>query len=142
MIIACCLFTVILESIMLFILKERKIDIFAFMASLNAFTNLTINSILIILSPDSNIDYYLWVAALEIAVLIVEFLFIYLYTRDKRKSTIYSLCCNLFSYIIGTFVILLMCSWCIYFFVPKACFKNKHLQIFLIGCLLVLGDDS
>jgi hypothetical protein len=108
MIIACCLLTVILESIMLFILKERKINIFAFVAFLNVFTNLTINSILIILSPDSNIDYYLWVAALEIAVLIVEFLFIYLYTRDKRKSTIYSLCCNLFSYIIGTFVILLM----------------------------------
>ena len=107
MIIACCLLTVILESIMLFILKERKIDIFAFVASLNVFTNLTINSILIILSPDSNIDYYLWVAALEIAVLIVEFLFIYLYTKDKRKSILYSLCCNMFSYIIGSLILLL-----------------------------------
>ena len=108
MIIACCLLTVILESIMLFILKERKIDIFAFVASLNVFTNLTINSILIILSPDSNLKYCLWVAALEIAVLIVECLFIYLYTRDKRKSILYSLCCNLFSYIVGTFIISLM----------------------------------
>ena len=108
MIIACCLLTVILESIMLFILKERKISIFALVASLNVFTNLTINSILIILSPDSNIDYYLWVAALEIAVLIVECLLIYLYTRNIRKSILYSLCCNLFSYIVGTFIISLM----------------------------------
>lgn len=108
MIIICWLLTLALESIMLFILKERKLGTFAFMASLNTFTNLSINGILILLSPDDNLRYYLWVAALEIAVLIVECLFIYLYTRDKRKSILYSLSCNLFSYIVGTFIIFLL----------------------------------
>ena len=106
MILLCLVLTLLVESAVLLFWKERRIAVFGFLAAVNILTNLSINLALALLRP-TGVAYSLWVLALELLVLITEAVLLSLYLADGHRGLLYSLSCNLTSYIAG--VIILSC---------------------------------
>ena len=104
MIILCLALTVFFESAVLLLWREKRIAVLAFLATLNVFTNLSLNLVLALLRP-TGIAYVLWVLLLELLVFATEAFLLALYLHERRRALLYSLSCNLTSYIAGAILL-------------------------------------
>ena len=95
------LLTIIVELAVLIILKQYKIKLLISIIFTNIITNISMN-VLIQYLPNETYD--LNVFLLEIVVFLIEMLVYYIVKKDFKKAFIYSLVCNLSSYIIGLFL--------------------------------------
>lgn len=104
MILLCLALTLLVESAVLLFWKERRIAVFGFLAAINAFTNLSINLVLYLLQP-TGAAYALWVLALELLVLVAEAALLSFYLANAHRGILYSLSCNMTSYIAGAIIL-------------------------------------
>jgi hypothetical protein len=98
------LLTIIIECSVLAILRELDKLFYLYWIVLTSITNLSINTYIIYFFSGEALEYLLTVVVLEVLVLICEFGLSFLYTRDFKKSLIYSLVCNLSSFLIGLLI--------------------------------------
>ena len=104
MILLCLLLTLILESAVLLVCKERALLTHLFFTAMNVSTNLTANLILHAVAP-IGVAYTVFAVIAEVLIIAVEAILIYLYTRSCRKAWLYALLCNAVSYIAGTLIL-------------------------------------
>ena len=97
--------TVILECIALFVLGERDRLFYLYWMAVTSFTNLSINLYISLVFSGNLTEYYITVAILEALVLVSEFLFCLLYTRNAGKSMKYSVVCNFASFLLGLIIL-------------------------------------
>ncbi len=90
--------TILIESLVLFVLKEKSWRVICSSVVINILTNVPLNIYVNILDR-----FITWqdVLLLESGVVLVESLLYYFITRDVRKSFVYGLLCNLISYLVG-----------------------------------------
>ena len=93
------LITLVVELLMLFLLKERKIKIFIVCGIINIITNPILNIIL-----QYTNHYYLLLIILEIVIVIIEGIIYYLFKKDIKKAFMISLICNLASLLMGMII--------------------------------------
>lgn len=99
------LITIILEALALFVLGERSPTFFLYWTAITTITNIPANLYIIYVFKGGATEYYIAVAIIELIVLVSEFLLCYLYTKEKKKSLLYSLVCNVASYFIGSVIL-------------------------------------
>lgn len=105
------LITIILEALVLLLLGERSPAFFLYWTAITTLTNVPANLFIIYVFRGGEVEYYITVAIIEFIVLVSEFLLCYLYTKDKKKSMLYSLVCNVASYFTGSVVLYLIYQW-------------------------------
>ena len=98
------IFTIIIECIVLYLLKERDKIFYIYWMALTSFTNLSANLYLALVFKGDTFQYWLTAIIIEIIVFVAEFLLSLIYTSDKSKSAKYSLICNLASFLIGLII--------------------------------------
>ncbi|MDE7264217.1 MAG: hypothetical protein K2N64_06115 [Anaeroplasmataceae bacterium] len=101
------LLTLGIETIVLFILKERRGRIFLFSLILNCVTNLTLNFILYFFKDGSKEIYFIMVALLEILIWLIEGVAYYGVIKKKSIAIKYTLACNMTSFLLGILIQLL-----------------------------------
>lgn len=99
------LITIILEALVLLLLGERSPIFFLYWTAITTLTNIPANLFIIYVFKGTEIEYYISVAIIELLVLVSEFILSYLYTKDKKKSILYSSLCNAVSFFIGSIII-------------------------------------
>lgn len=90
--------TILIESLVLFALKEKRWRVICSSVVINILTNVPLNIYV------NTLDRFItWqdVLFLESGVVLAESLLYYLITRDARKSFVYGILCNLISYLVG-----------------------------------------
>ena len=96
--------TIILELLVLYLLKEREKLLYLYWGAITSFTNLSANLFLALTFNGSTLEYWHNVVIIELIVFLLEFLLCLFYTVDMKKSVIYSLACNLTSFLIGLII--------------------------------------
>ena len=99
------LITIILEALALLVLGERSPTFLLYWTAITTITNVPANLYFIYVFKGGATEYYIAVAVIELIVLMSEFLLCYLYTKEKKKSLLYSLVCNVASYFIGSVIL-------------------------------------
>lgn len=89
--------TILLESLLLLYMRERRWQVLAVSVLLNIFTNVPLNTFVMVYEVTSPFLLF----CLECVVVIVEFFGYWLVLHDKYQSFKYSLFCNSFSAIAG-----------------------------------------
>ncbi len=102
--VAAVLLTIILECLVLYLLKEREKMFFVYWGALTAFTNLSANLFIALTFNGGTLEYWHNVVIIELIVFLLEFILCFVYLGDLRKSALYSLVCNLTSFLIGLII--------------------------------------
>lgn len=107
MIVVCLLLTLSLEELMLIILKKNKYILPSFL--INILTNLSLNGLMTLFDINNNLRVYIsFIIISEVIIVFIE-AFLYGIIENKfLKNLKISFLCNLFSYVIGTGIILLL----------------------------------
>ncbi|MDE6661152.1 MAG: hypothetical protein K2J93_04975 [Anaeroplasmataceae bacterium] len=96
--------TLLIETIVLVILKERRIKVYVVSIIMNIITNITLNLIGYHLVIKSIWLYDIIVIVLEALIWFLEGIGYYLVLKNKRKAVFYTLTCNVNSFLLGTFL--------------------------------------
>ena len=98
-------FTILIEGVILFQLKERRLKIYIAMIIMNVVTNVPLNVFSILALNKWDLGFIvLFVPCIEIGIALIETLAYYFYTKEKTRSIIYGIFCNAYSYIIGAII--------------------------------------
>lgn len=89
--------TILLESLLLLYMRERRWRVLATSVVLNIFTNVPLNAFIMAYMVTSP----LCLVGLECIVVVVEFIGYWLVLHERRRAFMYSLLCNSFSALIG-----------------------------------------
>ena len=92
------LFTIIIELIVIFILREKNKRVYLGAILINMVTNVAMNLIIQIIPVDS---YAIWVLGMEALIVFIEFLVYYWILKDTKRAFALSLLCNASSYSLG-----------------------------------------
>ncbi|MDE6241666.1 MAG: hypothetical protein K2M08_04490 [Anaeroplasmataceae bacterium] len=93
--------TLLIETIALVILKERRKRVYLLSIGMNVVTNISLNLIGYYANIEKIWVYVLMVIILEAVIWILEGLGYYLEIKEKRKAILYTLVCNGMSFFIG-----------------------------------------
>lgn len=104
-----CLLTIILELLVILIFnhKNKLFPLMSISIFMNIITNITLNYLLGIFS-ERIIVYWILLIILEIIIVLVEAKGYYLLLKDYKKSFSMSIICNIFSFVLGTFILNLL----------------------------------
>ena len=97
--------TLVFESLMLLILREKRLKVYLVCLIMNIITNPLMNYLLGFVNP---YYYWLWLGIMEVVVFIIEAIIYYLFIKDMRKAILYSLLCNLLSLTCGILILMLL----------------------------------
>jgi hypothetical protein len=105
-----CLFTIILESIVIYLLctkmeRKTRMEILVWSILINLSTNIPLNMISNVFPPST---IYLWIVYLvlgEIIIFTLEAFDYYFIIKKTKPAVIISLLANLFSFIVGSLFI-------------------------------------
>lgn len=100
--------TCIIEIVVLFIIKEKRKEIYLFSIFINLFTNIPLNIFILNYSFSSIPSYFLIVLLLELVIIIIEAMLYYLIFKNVIKGLKYSLILNISSYLIGLIISLII----------------------------------
>jgi hypothetical protein len=89
--------TIVLESLLLLFMRERRWQVLAASVLLNILTNVPLNAFIMAYGVASP----LYLVGLEALVVAVEFIGYWLVLRNWRRAFMYSLLCNVFSALVG-----------------------------------------
>lgn len=89
--------TILLESLLLLYMRERRWQVLAASVLLNIFTNVPLNAFIMAYGATSP----LCLLGLECVVVAVEFVGYWLVLHNRSKAFVYSLLCNSFSFLVG-----------------------------------------
>ena len=96
------LLTIGIEALVLCFMKERRIKVYISMLVMNCLTNIPLNIFTLLCMKDYN-SYFMMILVhlIEIGIIEIESIIYYFVTREKKRSILYGVFCNLYSYIIG-----------------------------------------
>ncbi|MDE7385280.1 MAG: hypothetical protein K2M84_05935 [Anaeroplasmataceae bacterium] len=96
--------TLLIETLVLVILKERRKKVYILSIGMNVITNVSLN----LIGYYSNIEelwlYFFMVILLEAIIWFIEGIGYYIGIKEKRKATLYTLTCNGMSFFLGTII--------------------------------------
>lgn len=95
------LFTIVIEGAILYLFKEKNKKVYLVMILMNILTNVPLNLVTLLVFDGLNTFTVFVVPCIEIVIALLETFGYYLYTTDKKKSFIYGIFCNAYSYILG-----------------------------------------
>lgn len=95
--------TIAIELLVLLGLRERQSKILLASVAINIVTNLPLNIALSIIGYD-----WIYILIGELLVLIIEALWYILFTKNIKQAAIYSLLCNVTSYLTGLLIQLIV----------------------------------
>lgn len=90
--------TILLESLLLLCMHERRWQVLATSVVLNILTNVPLNAFII----TCEVTFPLYLIGLECLVVVVEYIGYWLVLHEHRKAFKYSLLCNFFSVTVGS----------------------------------------
>lgn len=90
--------TIVIEALVLLLMQERRWQVFAMSVVMNVMTNVALNLYVITLADVLTMPR---IILLEGLVFVLESALFYLSTRNIRQAILYSLACNLTSYLLG-----------------------------------------
>lgn len=103
--------TLIIESLVLYLLKERRKKVYFLSIEMNVITNISLNLIGYYIIEQLWV-YVIVVILLETIIWIIEGLGYYFVIKDRRKAILYTLACNGMSFFLGTILqVLLKLIW-------------------------------
>lgn len=108
MLIAPLLLTLLIESIVLFLFRQRDPIFYVYWTAVTTLTNIPANLWLSLTHFDSTAAFCLTVVAIELLVFIAELLLCLLYTKNLRTSIRYSAICNLASFGFGSLILAIL----------------------------------
>lgn len=91
--------TILIELGVLWLLRERRKKVLWASVAINVLTNVPLN--LLVLHLDLDLEGIL---IAEMAVVLIESLWYYLFTRNKVQAFVYSILCNVISFLVGFIV--------------------------------------
>lgn len=99
-----CLLTVILELLVILVFYRKNKLILLTSIFMNIITNITLNYLLGIIS-DQIIVYWILLIILEMIIIWIEAQGYYLILKEHKKAFSISIICNIFSFVLGTFIL-------------------------------------
>ena len=96
--------TILLESLLLLYMRERRWQVLSASVVLNIFTNVPLNAFIMAY----NITSPFYIFGLECVVVVIEFIGSWFVLHDQRKAFKYSFLCNSFSALVGFFFQLIL----------------------------------
>ena len=102
--------TIVLESLLLLFMRERRWQVLAVSVVLNILTNVPLNAFVM----GFEVTCPLYLIGLECMVVVVEFIGYRLVLHDRNKAFKYSFLCNLFSALVGCLFQLLFLDYIAY----------------------------
>ncbi|MDE5855727.1 MAG: hypothetical protein K2H06_01635, partial [Anaeroplasmataceae bacterium] len=104
--------TLLIETLVLYLLKERRKRVYILSIGMNLITNISLNLIGYYVIVEQLWLYFIMVVLLEAVIWIIEGLGYYVGIKDKKKAILYTLCCNGMSFFFGTILqVLLNLIW-------------------------------
>ena len=101
-VIAALVVTIFIEGFVLYKFKERRKKVYVGMLLMNLLTNVPLNIYTLITIKEANpVFTILIVPAIEIGIAIIEGFIYYFITKQKKRSIVYGIFCNAYSYILG-----------------------------------------
>lgn len=98
------LLTILLEASILVLWKEKKKGVLICSLLINVVTNVSLN-LFVYFFPFSSVWVYIaWIVLLELVIVLVEALAYEIVLRDVKKSLVYSISCNVGSFLIGLLI--------------------------------------
>lgn len=98
------LLTISIESIVLILLREKRMKVLIFSVFLNCITNLSLNLILYFFGTKTIEIYFSRAILLEIVVWTIEGFAYYGLLKDKKTAIKYALLCNMTSFLLGLLI--------------------------------------
>ncbi len=102
------LLTVLLEIMVLMIFREKRIKVYIASIIINLITNVPLNLFLLTYYFSNDWHYIITLISLELLIIVIEVLLYYLLIKDKKRSIIYGVFCNLYSFLIGLIIAILV----------------------------------
>ena len=102
------LLTVLLEMIVLMIFREKRIKVYIASIIINSLTNVPLNLFLLTYHFCNDWYYIITLISLELIIIVIEVLLYYFVIKDKKRSIIYGVFCNLYSFLIGLIIVILV----------------------------------
>ncbi len=99
-----CLLTIVLELLVILVFYHKNKFVPLMSIFMNIITNITLNYLLGIIS-DQIIVYWILLIILEIIIIWIEAQGYYLILKDHKKAFSISIICNIFSFVLGTFIL-------------------------------------
>ncbi|MCM1131413.1 MAG: hypothetical protein NC310_04540 [Roseburia sp.] len=86
--------TLIIETLVLYFLKERRKRVFLLLIGMNVITNISLNLIGYYVEIEQLWVYVIMIIILEAIIWIIEGIGYFIEIKDKRKAILYTLACN------------------------------------------------